>query len=64
MNSMKAVLDKFGRIVIPKEVRESLCLKPGSTFFIEEVNREIHLKPMEGTQNVKNKDGGWFFPGR
>ena len=56
---MEAVLDKFGRIVIPKEIRDALGLRPGSTFFIEENNQEILLKPIEETPHLKNV-GGWL----
>ena len=38
-------LDKRGRIVIPKEFRQELGLKPDQTVIIELRGREIILKP-------------------
>ena len=61
---MEASLDKFGRIVIPKEIRDALGLKPGSPLKIEEVNQEIHLSPIKGTPNLINKDGWLVFSGK
>ena len=42
---MKAVIDKSGRVVIPKSVRQSLGLVPGTTFdVVERANGvELHL---------------------
>jgi AbrB family looped-hinge helix DNA binding protein len=60
---MEAILDKFGRIIIPKELREALGVGPGSAFHIEEINHEIHLKPVEGTPHLKNKNGWLVFTG-
>jgi AbrB family looped-hinge helix DNA binding protein len=60
---MKAILDKFGRIIIPKELRDALCVGPGSAFHIEEKNHEIHLKPLEGTPHLKNKNRWLVFTG-
>ena len=38
-------LDKRGRVVIPKELRQELGLKPDQTVIIELRGREIILKP-------------------
>lgn len=61
---MEAVLDKFGRIVIPKELRDALGLRPGSSFQIEERNQEICLKPVEGTPHLKKVNGWLVFTGK
>ena len=45
---MEATLDRFGRIVIPKKIREDLHLQVGSSIRIEEGDGEIVLKPVEG----------------
>ena len=60
---MDAVLDKFGRIIIPKKIRESLGIGPGSAFHIISENQEIHLKPMETSTCLKNKSGWLVFEG-
>jgi len=43
---MQATLDKFGRIVIPKRVRDDLGLEPGSVLKVEERGEEILLTPL------------------
>ena len=43
-------LDKRGRVVIPKELRQELGLKPDQTMIIELKGREIVLKPALGPE--------------
>ncbi|MBI2970984.1 MAG: AbrB/MazE/SpoVT family DNA-binding domain-containing protein [Candidatus Aenigmarchaeota archaeon] len=38
-------LEERGRIVIPKDLREALHLKPGQKLLIEQRGRELVLKP-------------------
>ena len=57
---MDAILDKFGRVVIPKKIRETLGIGPGSVFHIEAENREIHLKPVEENTGLKKNKNGWL----
>ena len=60
---MEATLDKFGRIVIPKEIRDDFNLKPGSLIRIEESEQAIILKPVAGEPNLHWKDGVLVFSG-
>jgi AbrB family looped-hinge helix DNA binding protein len=60
---MEATLDKFGRIVIPKQVRDDLRLSPGSVLKIEERNEEIVLKPIAGSSPLALKGGVLVFTG-
>ena len=60
---METTLDKFGRIVIPKEIRDDFNLKPGSQIRIEESDQAIILKPFEGEPNLHWKDGVFVFSG-
>jgi len=39
------LLDKRGRVVIPKELREKLDLKPDQSILIEVRGKEVVLKP-------------------
>ncbi len=41
---MTATLDKAGRIVLPKNLREKLHLKPGAKFRIEVVGDKIEIE--------------------
>lgn len=60
---MDATLDRFGRIVIPKKVRDNLDLGPGSQMRIEEIDNGIVLKPVHGEPNLIEKDGVLVFSG-
>ena len=61
---MEATLDRFGRIVIPKKIREDLHLQVGSPIRIEEGEGEIVLKPVEGEPSLVKKDGVLVFSGK
>ena len=60
---METSLDRFGRIVIPKKIREDFNLKAGSPIRIEEGEEEIILKPVYGEPNLHVKDGVLVFTG-
>ena len=42
---MKSTVDRFGRVVIPKEIRDRLGLKPGAEIDIGDNGNEIIVKP-------------------
>ena len=42
---MQTKLDKFGRIVIPKAVRQRFGLKPGQSLQLETSDKEITIQP-------------------
>jgi AbrB family looped-hinge helix DNA binding protein len=60
---METTLDKFGRVLIPKEVRDDLGLKPGAVLEIEELEETILLKPKNDEPHVVLKDGVLVFSG-
>jgi AbrB family looped-hinge helix DNA binding protein len=60
---METTLDKFGRIVIPKKIRNDFNLKPGDQIRIEQKEQVIILKPVEGEPNLHWKDGVLVFSG-
>jgi AbrB family looped-hinge helix DNA binding protein len=56
---MPATLDKFGRIVIPKRVRDDLGLEPGSVLKVEERGTDILLTPVsENSEAALEWNGG------
>ena len=63
LHFMETTLDKFGRIVIPKKIREDFNLKPGSPIRIEEGKKEILLTPIEEEPTLVEKDGVLVFTG-
>lgn len=60
---MKITLDKIGRIVIPKKIREDFNLKQGSPIRIEEGKEEIVETPVEDEPTLVEKDGVLVFTG-
>ncbi len=60
---METTLDKFGRIVIPKRVRDDLGLKPGAVLQIEQADQKILMEPVNEGPQVVVKDGVLVFTG-
>lgn len=60
---MQVTLDKFGRILIPKKIRDDFNLRPGSPISIEEGKEEILLKPVEEEPTLIEQDGVLVFTG-
>ncbi len=62
---MKTTLDKAGRIVLPKKVRDRLHLKPGAKFKLEVVGEKIEIEQeAPSVKVVRNRHGrrvvvGW-----
>jgi len=56
-------LDRFGRIVLPKKLRDDYNLEPGSQILIEESDHKIILKPIHGEPNLRLKEGVLVFTG-
>lgn len=60
---METTLDKFGRIVIPKKIRDNLGLTPGVIIKIESDGKEVVLKPLIEESPVEYQDGVLIFLG-
>ena len=54
---MNATIDKFGRMVIPKRLRERLGLHPGSVLRLQERGRQILLEAEGEEPRLTLKDG-------
>lgn len=61
---MEISIDQFGRVVIPKHVREHLALIPGSQLELQATEDSIILKPHHGEPNLIDKDGVLVFSGK
>jgi AbrB family looped-hinge helix DNA binding protein len=57
----KVRVDKVGRIVLPKPVREQLQLAPGDELELESLDDRITLRPLRGTAQLRKKRGVWVF---
>ena len=60
---METRLDKFGRVVLPKDIRDHLDLKPGQILKVERADEEVILKPVEKELPLRVKDGVLVFSG-
>lgn len=54
-------IDKFGRVVLPKEIRDRLGVRPGTEFEVEEQENIILLKPVGKKSRIVEKDGWWVI---
>jgi AbrB family looped-hinge helix DNA binding protein len=59
--NIRLTLDKAGRIVIPKPLREELRLEPGDDLEMESSGEEITLRPVRGTGPLTKEHGVWVF---
>lgn len=63
MEIKETIVDRFGRIVIPKKIRDNFNLEPGAQIRFEESEQGILLKPIQGEPNLRWKDGVLVFSG-
>ncbi len=54
-------IDKAGRVVLPKEVRDRMGLRAGSEFEVVEEESRIILKPVEKEPKLVRKGGVLVF---
>ncbi len=60
---MATRLDKFGRVVLPKNIRDHLVLKPGQELKVESVDEKVILKPVKKELPLHIKNGVLVFSG-
>ncbi len=60
MTSLLTV-DKAGRVVLPKPVRDELQLRAGDSLELESSEDRIVLRPVRGTGPLRKKRGVWVF---
>ena len=63
MNAMTTTLtiDRAGRLVLPKRVREELQLAAGDSLELESSEDQIILRPVRGTASLRKKQGVWVM---
>jgi AbrB family looped-hinge helix DNA binding protein len=59
--SRRLTIDKAGRIVLPKPLRDELQLEAGDTLEVESSGDEITLRPMRGHAQLRKKHGIWVY---
>jgi AbrB family looped-hinge helix DNA binding protein len=60
MNTI-VTLDKAGRIVIPKTLRDELRLAPGDTLALESDGERMTLRPVRSASALRKEQGIWVF---
>jgi AbrB family looped-hinge helix DNA binding protein len=58
---VKVSLDKAGRIVLPKPLRDELRLTAGDALEAEASGEEITLRPIRGNAPLRKKRGIWVY---
>lgn len=54
-------IDKAGRIVLPKPVREELQLSAGDSLEVESSEEQVILRPVRGNGRIYKKHGVWVM---
>lgn len=54
-------VDRAGRVVLPKPVRDELQLSPGDSLELESSEDQIVLRPVRGNGPLRKKRGVWVF---
>lgn len=57
----RLTIDKAGRLVIPKPLREELHLVPGDSLEMESAGEQITLRPVRGTGPLTKELGVWVL---
>jgi AbrB family looped-hinge helix DNA binding protein len=54
-------LDKAGRVVIPKILRDELNLEPGDALALESEGESVLLRPVRASTPLRKERGVWVF---
>jgi AbrB family looped-hinge helix DNA binding protein len=57
----RLIIDKAGRVVIPKTLRKELHLEPGDALEMDSSGEQITLRPVRGTGPLTKERGVWVF---
>ena len=60
---MKNTVDRFGRVVLPKKVREALGLVPGSSLEVDAEGDSVRLRPVTEKASWLEHSGVLVFEG-
>ena len=61
--STKITIDRAGRVVLPKPVRDKMRLTPGSTLELESEGEHITLRAVRPQAALHKEFGIWVFQG-
>jgi len=55
------VIDRAGRVVIPKPLRDELRLEAGDTLELESEGERVTLRPVRSSAPLRKERGVWVF---
>jgi AbrB family looped-hinge helix DNA binding protein len=58
---MQLTIDKAGRVVIPKKIRDDLNLRAGDTLELEQEGGALQLRPVHAEVPMRKRKGRWVF---
>ncbi len=61
---MLIALDRFGRIVLPKALRDDFALRPGDRMEVVKQADHVELRPVHERQPIRSDGGILVFSGR
>ena len=61
MKELTAPIDKSGRVVLPKEVRDEFALRPGDVFIVSTNSQGVTLTPKREAVGLVRKGKGFVF---
>ena len=61
---MQVKVDKFGRMVLPKEIRDDFDIVPGSVLDVKETPDAIVLRPVVEKEPLRVKEGALLYTGK
>jgi AbrB family looped-hinge helix DNA binding protein len=56
-------IDKAGRVVLPKQIRDAMQISPGDSLELESSEDQIILRPARGRARMYKKQGVWVLHG-
>ena len=59
----RLLIDKAGRVVIPKSLRNELQMEPGDSLEMKSSGEQIIPRPLRGTGSLVKEHGVWVFHG-
>ncbi|MBM3710237.1 MAG: AbrB/MazE/SpoVT family DNA-binding domain-containing protein [Actinobacteria bacterium] len=57
MKKTKITIDRFGRIVIPKKIRNDFGIQPGNDLIIKESREGFLITPVKEKEIISEEDG-------
>jgi AbrB family looped-hinge helix DNA binding protein len=61
--STNVTIDRAGRVVIPKPLRDELRLEAGDTLALESDGERMTLRPVRSGSALRREQGIWVFRG-